>query len=40
LMCSLDHDDFAADDLWKRSVVAAVDPGLFDTWKRWVRARI
>ena len=40
LMCSLDHDDFGADDPWKRSVVAAVDPGLFDTWKCWVRARM
>jgi len=40
LMCTLDHDDFSADNLWKRSVVAAVDPGLFDAWKSWVRARM
>jgi myo-inositol-1(or 4)-monophosphatase len=40
LMCTLDHDDFWADGPWKRSVLAAVDPGLFDTWKHWVRARM
>ncbi len=38
-MCTLTHDDFWADDLWQRSVVAARDPGLFQQWRDWVRAR-
>src|SRR5499427_3151859 len=37
-MCTLTHDDFWADDLWRRSVVAARDPGLFQLWKTWIRA--
>lgn len=37
--CTLTHDDFWADDLWQRSVVAARDAQLFESWKRWVRAR-
>jgi myo-inositol-1(or 4)-monophosphatase len=37
-LCSLDHDDFWAAPLWRRSVVAALDPVLFDAWKRWLRA--
>jgi myo-inositol-1(or 4)-monophosphatase len=40
LMSTLDSDDFWADGLWKRSVLAARDPGLFETWKHWVRARM
>jgi myo-inositol-1(or 4)-monophosphatase len=39
LMSSLSQDDFWADTLWQRSAIAARDPSLFDTWKRWVRAR-
>jgi myo-inositol-1(or 4)-monophosphatase len=39
-MCSLKLDDFWADELWKRSVLAARDSALFDTWKHWVRARL
>ncbi len=39
-MCTLTHDDFWADDLWKRSVVAALDPGLFEEWKTWLRQRL
>jgi myo-inositol-1(or 4)-monophosphatase len=39
-MCSLTLDDFWADQLWRRSVVAARDRALFDTWKHWVRARL
>ncbi|HMM55012.1 MAG TPA: inositol monophosphatase family protein [Candidatus Desulfobacillus sp.] len=38
-MCTLKHDDFDADDLWKRSVIAAVDPQLFSAWRDWIRAR-
>ena len=39
-MCTLTHDDFWADKLWQRSVLAARDTRLFDTWKHWVRARV
>ena len=37
-MCTLENDDFWADDLWRRSVIAARDPGLFQVWKNWIRA--
>jgi myo-inositol-1(or 4)-monophosphatase len=37
-MAGLDHDDFWAAPLWQRGVVAALDPGLFDEWRAWVRA--
>ena len=36
---SLEHDDFWAAPLWRRSVVAALDATLFETWKTWLRAR-
>ncbi|MBS4098671.1 MAG: inositol monophosphatase family protein [Sulfuricella sp.] len=39
-LCTLTCDDFWSDDLWKRSVIAALDPGLFAQWKAWVRGRI
>jgi myo-inositol-1(or 4)-monophosphatase len=38
-LCTLTHDDFWADDLWQRSVIASLRPELFDTWKAWVRAK-
>ncbi len=38
MMCSLKTDDFWADDLWKRSVIAARNPALFSAWKAWLRA--
>ena len=37
-IASLDHDDFWAAPLWRRSVVAALDPVLFEAWKAWLRA--
>ncbi len=37
-ICTLEHDDFWADDIWTRSVIAARNPDLFLAWKRWVRA--
>lgn len=37
-MCTLSHDDFDADNLWKRSVVAAASPELFQQWRDWIRA--
>jgi myo-inositol-1(or 4)-monophosphatase len=36
-MSSLDHEDFWAASLWQRSVVAALDPDLFEAWHEWVR---
>lgn len=36
--CCLDCDDFALGDVWQRSVIAALDPALFEEWKSWVRA--
>lgn len=37
-MCSLDNDDFDADDVWKRSVIAAASTTLMAEWKDWIRA--
>ena len=37
-MCTLACDDFWADDLWQRPVVAALGTELFDAWKAWIRA--
>jgi myo-inositol-1(or 4)-monophosphatase len=39
-MCTLHEDDFWSADLWRRSVIAARDPGLFEAWRTWVRARL
>ena len=35
-MSSLREPDFWAAPLWQRGVVAALDPGLFEQWNRWV----
>ena len=40
LMSTLTNDDFWAEDVWKRSVLAAREPDLFNTWKHWVRSRM
>lgn len=37
-MASLENPDFWAASLWQRSVVAALDPGLFEDWNEWVKA--
>lgn len=37
-MCTLDHDDFAAGDVWNRSVIAGLDSKLFEAWRDWIRA--
>jgi myo-inositol-1(or 4)-monophosphatase len=37
-MCGFDHDDFWAEPLWQRPVIAALDPLLFTEWREWVRA--
>jgi len=38
-LCTLTEDDFGAGNLWQRSVIAALNPGLFDAWKEWIRKR-
>jgi myo-inositol-1(or 4)-monophosphatase len=38
-ICQLESDDFWSGRSWQRSVVAALDPGLFQQWKAWLRAR-
>ena len=35
---TLDTDDYWADQPWSRSAIAALNPGLFTQWLRWVRA--
>jgi len=37
-MCTLDCDDFHGDNLWRRRIVAALDPGVFSAWRDWLRA--
>lgn len=37
--CCLDCDDFSQCDVWCRSVIAALDPAVFEEWKNWIRAR-
>jgi len=39
-VCSLTCDDFWADDLWLRSVIAGLDPGVFAQWRDWIRAQL
>ncbi|SFE94478.1 inositol monophosphatase family protein [Nitrosomonas sp. Nm166] len=36
-MCGFDQDDYWAGSPWRRSVIAALDPGLFVQWRDWVR---
>jgi myo-inositol-1(or 4)-monophosphatase len=40
LMATLNNDDFWADSLWQRSVLAARDARLFAAWKQWVRTHL
>jgi myo-inositol-1(or 4)-monophosphatase len=39
-ICSFEHDDFWAAPLWKRPVIGALDAGLFEQWKNWLRRYI
>ncbi|MEO5861128.1 MAG: inositol monophosphatase [Burkholderiales bacterium] len=39
-MCTFKSDDFWSGDIWKRSVIAGLQPSLFGEWKSWVRARL
>lgn len=36
-MCSLTHDNFAADNIWKRSAIVARSPQLLAAWRDWIR---
>ena len=36
-MCGFDQDDYWAGSPWQRSVIAALDAGLFAQWRDWVR---
>lgn len=36
-VCCLDSDEFSQGGVWQRSVVAAIDAGLFAEWKSWLR---
>jgi len=38
--CTFTHDEFWADELWQRSVIAARDPALFAQWRDWIRAHL
>jgi myo-inositol-1(or 4)-monophosphatase len=37
--CCIESDDFAAGDIWQRSVIAARSETLFNEWKNWIRAQ-
>ena len=37
-MCTLNMDAFWDDNVWQRSVIAALNPDLFKAWKAWVLA--
>ncbi len=37
--CCIESDDFAAGDVWQRSVIAARSKSLFSEWKNWIRAQ-
>jgi myo-inositol-1(or 4)-monophosphatase len=37
MACCLEFDDFSQGDVWQRSVIAALNPHLFDQWKTWIR---
>jgi len=36
-VCTLAEDDFDAAEVWRRPVVAALDPQVFADWKNWLR---
>ena len=39
-MATFDQDDFWSGNVWKRSVIASLQPSLFADWKAWVRERL
>jgi len=39
-MCSFEHDDFWEAPLWKRPVIGALDAGLFEQWRNWLRQSV
>ncbi len=36
-MCTLANDDYDAEDVWRRSVIAALHPQVFTQWRDWIR---
>ena len=36
-MCGFDRNDFWKEPLWQRSIIAALNPGLYVQWRDWVR---
>jgi myo-inositol-1(or 4)-monophosphatase len=37
-MCTLDNDEFDAEAIWCRPVIAALHPAVFTDWRHWIRA--
>jgi len=37
--CCIESDDFAAGDVWQRSVIAARSEAMLTEWKDWIRAQ-
>jgi myo-inositol-1(or 4)-monophosphatase len=37
-VCTLDADDFWREQVWERSVIAALNEDLFHAWRNWVRS--
>lgn len=37
--CCIENDDFAAGDVWQRSVIAARSPAMLAEWRDWIRAQ-
>lgn len=37
-VASIGRDDYWGDTVWSRSALAALDPALFEQWRRWVRS--
>lgn len=40
VMSTLEEDDYWQGALWQRSVIAALSPTLFESWRRWVRSNL
>jgi len=36
-MCTLTEDDYDAEEVWRRPVIAALNPEVFVAWRDWVR---
>jgi len=38
--CTLTENNFEAGEVWKRSVIATINPALFAPWRDWLRAHL